>query len=134
MHSPDDETPETEARFDAEVRFEQALQLLTREGRIKGYIHAKHNGDLDVQGIDFLIFPRGTSLVFAAQVKTKKKRSEFRAALDRHLMIHPLVQDVFGIEPRHRPQHIAFRVMKRIGKRTRALCERSCRRRGHKHR
>lgn len=124
MKCPEDETPEAEARFDAETRFEQALQLLTRDGKLKGYIHAKHNGDLDVQGIDFLIFPRGTSLVFAAQVKTKKKHSAFRAALERHLKIHPLVQEVFGIEPRHQPDHIAFRVMKRIGKRIRALCAR----------
>lgn len=128
MAQPDAELP------DAEAQFEKALQLLAREGRIKGYIRAKRNGELDVQGIDFIVFPRGTSFVFAAQVKSKRKRNEFQSALEWHLKIHPLVPELFGIEPRHSPQHIAFRVMKRIAKRKRALCEKSCRRRGHKHR
>ncbi|MDP3947994.1 MAG: hypothetical protein Q8Q41_04895 [bacterium] len=133
MDRSEGETPETEVVFDAETRFEQALQLLTRDGKIKGYIRNRRNKIYDVEGIDFMVFPRGTTLVLAAQVKAKRKRSDFQAALERHLMIHPLVEDVFGIEPRHSPQHIAFRVMKRIAKRKRALCERRCRRKGHRH-
>jgi hypothetical protein len=111
-----------EPSHNAEDKFEEALQLLLRSGKIKGYIRARPNGELDVQGIDFLIFPKGTSLLFAAQVKTKRRRCDFKAALARHLLIHPLVQEVFGIEPRHKPQHIALRIIKRICKRLRMIC------------
>lgn len=70
---------------ETELLFRETLEELKKENKISGFIHAKKNGDIDSNGIDFLVFLIG-GLSVTVQIKS------LSAKIEEHLRKHPLVQ------------------------------------------
>ncbi|HEY4523444.1 MAG TPA: hypothetical protein VJK04_01050 [Candidatus Paceibacterota bacterium] len=77
---------------------EEALKRLRDDCFIHGYKRLKDNGEIDGEGIDFLITVRQKSFALPLQVKgTKKSRRHLNRMVQKHRKIHPDVDFVIGI-------------------------------------
>src|SRR3989338_9209039 len=74
---------------ETELLFAEMLEGLKNEGRIFGFIHAKSDGDMDGEGIDFNVFLIG-GLSVAVQIKSSSDK-KIAEHLRKHQQIHPLI-------------------------------------------
>jgi hypothetical protein len=58
--------------MDSEARVEACLQALAIDGVIFSYYRSEPGGELDRQGVDFLVFPQSRGWSISLQVKTSE--------------------------------------------------------------
>ena len=99
----------------ADRKFDLALQYLTEQKVIPGFIVVRRNTNIDKAGIDRLIVLPG-GLVVAAQIKPKYSSRDFRKKMVHHFELHPLIVCIFGIENQQSVQRLARRITSKINK------------------
>ena len=101
--------------FDAEQVTEEALKILKETNIICEFHHSKKNGELDVDGIDFLIF-LNNGLCLPLQVKG----SHFKQK--QHPRKHPHIRFILIVK-RNKPKIIAKKLKRLIDKISRNLTD-----------
>lgn len=94
--------------FDAEQVAETALKSLKETNVIREFHHSKKNGELDADGVDFLIF-LNNGLCIPFQVKGAR----FKA--NQHLRKHPHIRFILIVK-RNKPEIIAKKLKRLVTK------------------
>ena len=105
---------------------EEALKRLKNNRFIDGYIRLKDNGEIDCEGIDFLIILRKRIFTLIMQAKgSTKSRRHLNRMIHRHLKRHPYVDFVVGIllKKRNAVKWVYWRIYTEILRRTIELVE-----------
>lgn len=90
-HKP--EEPEAElpdSKNEAELKVKTVLEQLVSQGLILGFIHSKPNGQIDADGMDFLLKLKG-GLLLPIQVKERNCGTRCKKVVEMHFGRHPLV-------------------------------------------
>lgn len=101
---------------EAERKVACVLDKLKEDGEIFGYFWTKKNGELDRNGIDFLIMFR-CGLAMALQIKSA------RSVVKRHYEKYPQIPCMV-VEDRHKLRNVRRRIQSLIRKRTERLLKR----------
>ena len=105
---------------------EEALRRLKDDEFIHGYIRLKDNGEIDREGIDFLIILRKRIFTLLMQAKgTSKSRRHLNRMIQKHKKKYPNVDFVIGIilKKRNAVKWVYWRIHLEILRRTIELVE-----------
>ncbi len=89
------------SRNAAEEIVEEVLNQKQKRGCISGFLRNQSNDQLDVAGIDFLIFLHN-GLALPLQVKTHSNKDNMEVKLQEHRRKHPCVKYVLVVDIHNR--------------------------------